>query len=58
MKVKALMEHLENFDPDQEIIFFELSDFYDTIFLGICEKDGKVEITVKNIQREIGDLPQ
>jgi hypothetical protein len=58
MKVKALIERLEEFDPDQEIIFFELSDFYDTIYLGMCEKNDKVEITIKNVQREEGDLLQ
>lgn len=52
MKVKAFIEHLQDFDPEQEIVFLELGDFYDIILLAISERDDKVEIVVKNIPKE------
>ena len=52
MKVKAFIEHLQDFDPEQEIVFLELGDFYDIILLTISERNDKVEIVVKNIPKE------
>jgi len=52
MKVKAFIEHLQDFDPEQEIVFLELGGFYDIILLAISERDDKVEIVVKNIFKE------
>lgn len=52
MKVKAFIEHLQDFDLEQEIVFLELGGLYDIILLTISEKDDKVEIVVKNIPKE------
>jgi hypothetical protein len=52
MKVKAFIEHLQDFDPEQEIVFLELGGLYDIILLAISERDDKVEIVVKNIFKE------
>jgi hypothetical protein len=52
MKVKAFIEHLQDFDPEQEIVFLELGGLYDIILLAISERNDKVEIVVKNIFKE------
>jgi hypothetical protein len=58
MKVKALMEILQEFDPEQEVVFLELSDFYDTILLRISEHNDRVEIIIKNIEKQDEGLLQ
>ena len=58
MKVKALMEILQEFDPEQEVVFLELSDFYDTIMLRVSENNDRVEIIIKNIEKQDEGLLQ
>lgn len=49
MKLKALIESLEQFDGEQEVELYELSGVYDTILLSINEEYGKVVINIKNM---------
>ena len=58
MKVKALMEILQEFDPEQEVVFLELSDFYDAIMLRVSENNDRVEIIIKNIEKQDEGLLQ
>lgn len=58
MKVKALIELLQDFDPEEKVVFLELSDFYDTIFLGISQRNNRVEISIKNVEKQDEGLLQ
>lgn len=51
MKLKEFIEYLENFDLEKEIIFFELSDLYDIMLIGIDEDEESVCVNIKNITR-------
>jgi hypothetical protein len=52
MKVKSLIELLEDFDPEQQVVIKELLGFYDIVFLGISERQEKVEITIKTVEKK------
>lgn len=52
MKLKTFIELLEDFDQEKEVDFFELSGLYDTVFLGVNEKQGKISITLKNVYKD------
>lgn len=54
MKVKKLIEYLEEFDQDKEIELFELSDYYDTVLIAIKEDEERVILNIKNIIRNEG----
>jgi hypothetical protein len=51
MKLKKLIEYLEEFDQEKEIVFFEISDLYDIMLIGIDEDEDKVYINIKNLER-------
>ena len=51
MKVGSLIEHLQDFDPNQEIEIVEIGAYSEIVFLGIAERNGKCEITVKTIYK-------
>lgn len=51
MKLREFIDYLEGFDQDKELIFFELSDLYDIMLIGIDEDEDSVCINIKNIQR-------
>jgi uncharacterized protein YqgQ len=54
VKIKTLIAYLEEFDDDQEIVFYELSDLYDTVLLRIKEDYASNEVVfqIKNIPKE------
>jgi hypothetical protein len=58
MKVKTMIEYLEDFDPEQEVVFLELSHLYDIMFLGISEHNDKVEISIKTVEKKDEGLLQ
>lgn len=53
MKVKTLIAYLEEFDEDQDVVFYELSDLYDTVLLRIKEDYASNEVVfqIKNIPK-------
>jgi len=51
LKVKELIEKLEAFDPEKRIVFYEMLDYYDTIFIALSEDDDSVKFNVANIVR-------
>jgi hypothetical protein len=51
MKIKDLIEHLSDFDEEKEIFFCEISDLYDTIFLGVFDRDDKVALKYKVVEK-------
>lgn len=52
MKLKTLIEYLEQFDEEKDIIFYEISDLYDIMFVGIDEGPDNVYLNIKNLQRD------
>ena len=51
MKVKELIEYLEEFNQEKEVIIYELSDLYDTMLAGLESDDKHVYINIKNLIR-------
>lgn len=51
LKLKRFKEYLENFDEESEIIFFEISDLYDIMLIGIESDEDTVTINIKNMLR-------
>lgn len=51
MKVKEFIEYLEEFNQEKEIVFFELSDLYDIMLVGIDSDSKHVYVNIKNLMR-------
>lgn len=51
MKVKDFIEYLEEFDQEKEITFFEISDLYDIMLIGIDSDNENVYVNIKNLAR-------
>jgi hypothetical protein len=51
VKVKELIEYLEEFNQEKEVIIYELSDLYDTMLAGLEADDKHVYINIKNLIR-------
>jgi hypothetical protein len=51
MKLGRFIEILEDFDPELEISFFEISNMYDTMMIDISEDFDGVVISIKNLKR-------
>ena len=51
MKVKEFIAYLEEFNQEKEIVFYELSDLYDIMLVGIDSDGDNVYINIKNLVR-------
>ena len=49
--VNQFIKYLEEFNQEKEIVFFELSDLYDIMLIGIESDDKHVYINIKNLAR-------
>lgn len=52
IKVKDLIERLQEFDQDKWVKIVELGDFYDTYLISITEYEKEVHVNVKNTIKE------
>ena len=51
MTVKEFIEYLKEFEQNKEIVFFEISDLYDMMLVGIDADSKNVYVNVKNMIR-------
>ena len=51
MTVKDFIEYLEEFEQNKEIVFFEISDLYDILLIGIDADSKNVYVNIKNMVR-------
>jgi hypothetical protein len=51
MKVKEFIKHLEEFNQEKEIVFYELSDLYDIMLVGLDSDGEHVYVNIKNLMR-------
>lgn len=51
MTISQFIKYLKEFDQEKEIIFFELSDLYDIMLVGIESDDKCVYVKIKNLAR-------
>ncbi len=52
MKVRELKRHLDKYDEEKEIFFFEIMDVYDTVLLAIDDDEDHVIFNIKNYKKE------
>lgn len=52
IKVKDLIERLQEFDQDKWVKIVELGDFYETYLISITEYEKEVHVNVKNTAKE------
>lgn len=58
MKLKELIEYLEDFDPDKEVSFEDSTELYDFTLLSISENPKKIKLTIKTTTRKDKDFYQ
>lgn len=51
MTVNQFIKYLEEFNQEKEIVFFELSDLYDIMLVGLESDDKHVYVNIKNLMR-------
>ena len=51
MTVNQFIKYLEEFNQEKEIVFFELSDLYDILLVGIDSDNKNVYVNIKNLMR-------